>query len=164
MARRLRRGCLGVSRLAPFVPFFGSSFIFIFAANFFGLIPAWSRRPPTPISRSRSAVDLFRFLSLPGLQHRRALVISRSFLAPCGGWRGYSGDRGRGQSLSAVFAGRSSFRQYVRRSQVTGCSRAYTNLVIPLAFYALGSFVCVVQALVFMILSVTYVRMASAGH
>ena len=40
----------------------------------------------------------------------------------------------------------------------------YTYLVIPLAFYALGALVCVVQALVFTILSITYVRMASASH
>jgi len=40
----------------------------------------------------------------------------------------------------------------------------YTYLVIPLAFYALGSLVCVVQALIFTILSITHVRMASAGH
>jgi len=39
-----------------------------------------------------------------------------------------------------------------------------TYLVIPIAFYALGSIVCVVQALVFVILAISYVRMAAAAH
>ncbi|HXD91151.1 MAG TPA: F0F1 ATP synthase subunit A, partial [Candidatus Binataceae bacterium] len=38
------------------------------------------------------------------------------------------------------------------------------HLLAPLAFYALGAIVCIVQALVFTILSISYVRMASASH
>jgi len=38
------------------------------------------------------------------------------------------------------------------------------HLLAPLAFYALGAIVCIVQALVFTILSISYVRMASAAH
>jgi F0F1-type ATP synthase membrane subunit a len=39
-----------------------------------------------------------------------------------------------------------------------------TFVVVPLAFYALGTLVCIVQALVFTIMSIAYVRMASARH
>ena len=36
--------------------------------------------------------------------------------------------------------------------------------VVPIGFYALGSIVCVVQALVFAILAISYVRMAATTH
>jgi F-type H+-transporting ATPase subunit a len=39
-----------------------------------------------------------------------------------------------------------------------------TYVLVPIAFYALGSIVCVVQALVFVILAISYVRMAAAAH
>jgi F-type H+-transporting ATPase subunit a len=48
--------------------------------------------------------------------------------------------------------------------QILAIFTRYTYLVIPLALYALGSLVCVVQAQIFTILSITYVRMASAAH
>jgi F-type H+-transporting ATPase subunit a len=48
--------------------------------------------------------------------------------------------------------------------QVLGLFTGLTYLVFPLAFYALGTIVCIVQALVFTILAVSYVRMASAAH
>ena len=48
--------------------------------------------------------------------------------------------------------------------QVLALFTGLTKLVIPLAFYALGSIVCVVQALVFTILAISYVRMASDTH
>jgi len=37
-----------------------------------------------------------------------------------------------------------------------------TKLVVPLAFYSLGAIVCVIQAVVFVTLSMSYVRMAAS--
>ena len=37
-----------------------------------------------------------------------------------------------------------------------------TRLIIPLAFYALGAIVCVIQAIIFMVLSMSYVRLAAS--
>jgi F-type H+-transporting ATPase subunit a len=37
-----------------------------------------------------------------------------------------------------------------------------TKLVIPLAFYALGSIVCVIQAIIFVVLAMSYVRLAAS--
>jgi F-type H+-transporting ATPase subunit a len=48
--------------------------------------------------------------------------------------------------------------------KVLGLFTGLTKLIVPLAFYALGSIVCIVQALVFVILAVSYVRMASHSH
>ena len=39
-----------------------------------------------------------------------------------------------------------------------------TYVVIPIAFYALGSIVCVVQAVVFVILAISYARTAASAH
>jgi F-type H+-transporting ATPase subunit a len=48
--------------------------------------------------------------------------------------------------------------------QVLGLFTRLTYLLFPIAFYALGTIVCVVQALVFTVLAITYVRMAAAEH
>jgi len=39
-----------------------------------------------------------------------------------------------------------------------------TYVLVPIVFYALGAIVCIVQALVFVILAIGYVRMAAAAH
>jgi F-type H+-transporting ATPase subunit a len=48
--------------------------------------------------------------------------------------------------------------------KLLGLFTSMTKLIIPIAFYALGSIVCVVQAMVFVILAISYVRMASHAH
>src|SRR5215472_16544265 len=48
---------------------------------------------------------------------------------------------------------------------VLGIFTGLTKLVIPLAFYALGSIVCVIQAIIFVVLAMSYVRLATShGH
>jgi len=39
-----------------------------------------------------------------------------------------------------------------------------TKLIVPVVFYMLGAFVCVIQAFVFTMLSLVYVSLATAGH
>jgi F-type H+-transporting ATPase subunit a len=39
-----------------------------------------------------------------------------------------------------------------------------TKLVVPVAFYAMGTLVCVIQAFVFTLLSMIYVALALSGH
>jgi F-type H+-transporting ATPase subunit a len=39
-----------------------------------------------------------------------------------------------------------------------------TKLIVPVLFYMLGAFVCVIQAFVFTMLSLVYVSLATAGH
>lgn len=45
---------------------------------------------------------------------------------------------------------------------VLGMFSGLTKVVIPVAFYALGAIVCAIQALIFLILSLSYVRMAAS--
>ncbi|HEY2662839.1 MAG TPA: F0F1 ATP synthase subunit A, partial [Candidatus Binataceae bacterium] len=37
-----------------------------------------------------------------------------------------------------------------------------TYVLLPLAFYALGSIVCIIQALIFMVLTMSYIKMATS--
>ena len=46
---------------------------------------------------------------------------------------------------------------------VLGIFTGLTKVIVPLAFYALGSIVCIIQAIIFAVLSMSYVRLA-AGH
>jgi F-type H+-transporting ATPase subunit a len=47
---------------------------------------------------------------------------------------------------------------------VLGIFTDLTKLVVPVAFYALGTFVCLVQTFVFTLLSLVYVALAVGGH
>ena len=47
---------------------------------------------------------------------------------------------------------------------VVGAFIDLTKLVVPVAFYALGTLVCVIQAFVFTLLSMIYVALAISGH
>src|SRR5271163_2569033 len=95
------------------VPFFGSIFMFILFANFFGLIPGME--PPTGDSDLTFALGIRLYANM--------------------------------------------FADHTVLSIFTGL----TYLVVPLAFYALGAIVCIIQAIIFMVLSMSYVRLA-AGH
>ena len=147
-----------------FVPFFGSIFIFILMANFFGIIPGME--PPTGDTDLTFALGAicFAFYLYQGFKSQGAELSQELSRTDVGAGAADAADRGRRQPVSALFARRSSLRQYVRRPSGAGLFTRFTYLVVPLAFYALGSLVCVVQALVFTILSITYVRMASASH
>jgi F-type H+-transporting ATPase subunit a len=38
------------------------------------------------------------------------------------------------------------------------------KFLIPVAFYALGTFVCIIQAFVFSLLSMVYIKLVVEGH
>jgi F-type H+-transporting ATPase subunit a len=48
--------------------------------------------------------------------------------------------------------------------EVIGAFTGLTKLVIPVAFYVMGALVSVIQAFVFMVLSMIYVALAIVGH
>lgn len=147
-----------------FVPFFGSIFIFILAANFFGLIPGME--PPTGDTNLTLALGAicFTFYLYQGFKSQGASYL-KSFLGPMLVLAPLMLPIEVADNLFRPFSlGIRLFANMFADHQVLSIFTKYTYLVIPLAFYALGSLVCVVQALVFTILSITYVRMASASH
>jgi F-type H+-transporting ATPase subunit a len=147
-----------------FVPFFGSIFIFILMANFFGLIPGME--PPTSDTDLTLALGAicFAFYLYQGFKSQGAGYL-KSFLGPMLVLAPLMLPIEVADNLFRPFSlGVRLFANMFADHQVLSIFTRYTYLVIPLAFYALGSLVCVVQALVFTILSITYVRMASASH
>jgi F-type H+-transporting ATPase subunit a len=147
-----------------FVPFFGSIFIFILAANFFGLIPGME--PPTGDTNLTLALGAicFVFYLYQGFKSQGAGYL-KSFLGPMLLLAPLMLPIEVADNLFRPFSlGVRLFANMFADHQVMAIFTRYTYLVVPLAFYALGSLVCVVQALVFTILSITYVRMASAAH
>src|SRR5271168_2479401 len=147
-----------------FVPFFGSLFIFILAANFLGLIPGME--PPTHDTDLTFALGIiaFVFYIVEGFRHQGPRYLL-SFLGPIWWLSWFFVFIELADNLFRPFSlGVLLFANMFADHQVLTLFTGLTRLVIPLAFYALGSIVCVVQALVFTILAISYVRMASETH
>ena len=88
MARRFRHEVTEMHGSRAMVPFFGSIFMFILFANFFGLIPGME--PPTGDSDLTFALGAicFGYLHLPGLRVQGRHGICSSFLGPVSArWR-----------------------------------------------------------------------------
>jgi len=147
-----------------FVPFFGSLFVFILAANFLGLIPGME--PPTHDTDLTFALGIiaFAFYIYQGFRHQGPRYL-KSFLGPIWWLSWFFIFIEVSDNLFRPFSlGVRLFANMFADHQVLTLFTGLTRLVIPLAFYALGSIVCVVQALVFTILAISYVRMASETH
>ena len=147
-----------------YVPFFGTLFMFILTANFLGLIPGME--PPTSDTDLTFAIALicFIFYIYQGFKHQ-GLYYLRSFLGPLWWLAWFFVVIEVADNLFRPFSlGIRLFANMFADHKVLGLFTALTKLIVPLAFYALGSIVCIVQALVFVILAVSYVRMASHSH
>ncbi len=144
------------------VPFFGSLFMFILFANFFGLIPGME--PPTGNSDLTFALGavsfayyLYQGFRSRGISYLRSFLGPVLFLAPLMLPIELADNLFRPFSLGIrLYA--NMFADHTVLSIFTGL----TKLVFPLAFYALGSIVCVIQAIIFAVLSMSYVRLATS--
>ncbi|MGH7988033.1 MAG: F0F1 ATP synthase subunit A [Candidatus Binataceae bacterium] len=147
-----------------YVPFFGSLFIFILFANFLGLIPGFE--PPTNDTDLTFALAIvcFFYYIYQGFRHQGAWYL-RSFLGPLLIMAPFFVVIEVSDNLFRPFSlGIRLFANMFADHKVLGLFTGLTKLVIPLAFYALGAIVCIVQALVFLVLAIAYVRMAAHSH
>lgn len=147
-----------------YVPFFGTLFMFILTANFLGLIPGME--PPTADTDLTFAIAIICFIYYvyQGFRHQ-GLYYLRSFFGPLWWLAWFFVVIEVADNLFRPFSlGIRLFANMFADHKVLGLFTGLTKLLIPLAFYALGSIVCIVQALVFVILAVSYVRMASHSH
>jgi F-type H+-transporting ATPase subunit a len=166
-----------------YVPYFGTFFLFILFCNFLGLFPGFA--PPTGNLNTTLGLALCSFFgynvigvreqgmsyfkhfvgpmtSLPGgsivskLAFLPVLVISIMFFFILEVFsHGF-----RPVSLSLRL-----FGNMMGDHEVIGAFIGLTKLVVPVAFYAMGTLVCVIQAFVFTLLSMIYVALAiSHGH
>ena len=143
------------------VPFFGSIFMFILFANFFGLIPGME--PPTGDSDLTFALGIicFGYFIYKGFASKGGVGYLKSFLGPYLPLAVLMLPIELADNLFRPFSlGIRLYANMFADHTVLSIFTGLTYLVVPLAFYALGAIVCIIQAMVFMILSMAYVRLA----
>jgi len=165
-----------------YVPYFATFFIFILTSNLLGLLPGFA--PPTGNLNTTLGLALCSFVgynvigireqggayfkhfigpmtSLPGsstfgkLAFLPVLLISVAFFFILEAFsHGF-----RPVSLSLRL-----FGNMMGDHEVITAFIKLTKVVVPVAFYAMGTLVAVIQAFVFTLLSMIYVALAIAGH
>ena len=146
-----------------YVPLYGSFFLFILCANLIGLIPGFA--PPTSNFNVTFALGVTSFVAYNVYGFREQGVdYLKHFVGPI--WW-----------LGILMVPLELIDNFVRPfslglrlfGNMTGdhvVLEIFTNLtkvVVPVAFYALGAFVSLIQAFVFTLLSLVYVSLA-VGH
>jgi F-type H+-transporting ATPase subunit a len=144
------------------VPFLGSLFLFILACNFFGLIPGME--PPTSYSNLTFALGAVSFayyiyqgLKANGVHYLRSFLGPILLLAPLMLPIELADNLFRPFSLGVRL-----YANMFADHQVLSIFTGLTKLVVPLAFYTLGAIVCVIQALIFMVLTMSYIKLAQS--
>jgi F-type H+-transporting ATPase subunit a len=166
-----------------YVPFFGTFFFFILLSNLMGLLPGFA--PPTGNLNTTLGLALVSFLgyNVIGVREQGAGYF-KHFVGPMTNLPGGSlisklaflpvlllsvafffvlelfSHGFRPVSLSLRL-----FGNMMGDHQVIEAFTSLTKVVVPVAFYAMGTLVAVIQAFVFTLLSMIYVALAiSHGH
>lgn len=145
-----------------YVPLFGSIFFFIIMNNLFGLLPGMTSA--TANLNAAMAVGIFSFLvyNIMGFKH--------------GGWHYAAHFVGPVWWLAWLMLPIELISHFVRPFSlgmrlsvnmtadhtILGTFLDLTKVVVPVAFYGMGTFVSFVQAFVFTMLSMVYVSLAMA--
>lgn len=160
------RDVLETHHYRTWVPFFGSLFFFILVANFFGLIPGME--PPTGNSDLTFGlgVIVFCFFVYQGLSHGAGAYLRNDLIGPVWWLAPLMVPINIADTVFRPFSlGIRLYANMFADHTVLGIFTGLTKLVIPLVFYALGSIVCIIQALIFVVLAMSYVRLATShGH
>jgi F-type H+-transporting ATPase subunit a len=143
-----------------YVALLGTFFVFILLANLIGLVPGFT--PPTSEFRITFALGLVSFLAYhaAGLREHGPKYFKQFLgpllaLAPIMIVVEMFSHAFRPMSLGVrLYA--NMFADHTLVEIFTGLTR----LLVPVAFYVLGAFVCVVQAFVFTLLSTIYIALA----
>jgi len=145
-----------------FVPLLATMFTFILFANLIGLLPGFT--PPTDNFATTFGLGIVSFLAYNyfgfrehGIGYLKHFVGPVLWLAPLMIIVEVLSHVFRPISLAIRLFG-NMFADHL----VLGIFTDLTKAVIPVAFYVLGAFVCVVQAFVFTVLSMVYIASAVA--
>jgi len=145
------------------VPFFGSLFLFILVCNFFGLIPGME--PPTGDSDLTFALGTicFVFYIYHGMKAQGVGGYLKTFLGPMIAIAPLMLMIEIADNVFRPFSlGVRLYANMFADHMVLGIFTGLTKVIVPLAFLTLGSIVCIIQAMVFMILAMSYVRLATS--
>jgi F-type H+-transporting ATPase subunit a len=157
------RDVLETHHYRDWVPFFGTLFFFILAANFFGLIPGME--PPTGDSDLTFGLGtiVFCFFVYQGLSHGAGAYLKNDLVGPVWWLFPLMIPINLADNLFRPFSlGIRLYANMFADHTVLGIFTGLTKLAVPLAFYALGSIVCVIQAIIFVVLAMSYVRLATS--
>jgi F-type H+-transporting ATPase subunit a len=145
-----------------YIPLYGSFFIFILVSNLIALVPGFS--PPTSNFNITFALGVISFIAYntygfkeQGVGYLKHFVGPMVWLAPLMIPLELISNLVRPFSL-----GMRLFGNITGDHAVLEIFTEMTKLVIPVVFYALGTFVSFVQAFVFTLLSMVYVSLATA--
>lgn len=148
------------SRARRFIPLYGTFFIFILASNLLGLVPGFS--PPTSNFNVTFALGVCSFLMYNyygfaegGMDYVKHFAGPIWWLAILMIPLELIDNMVRPVSLALRLFGNMNGDHLV-----LGIFTDMTYVIIPVAFYILGTLVCVIQAFVFTLLSVVYVSLA----
>ena len=143
-----------------YVPLLGSFFVFILLCNLLGLVPGFS--PPTSSFSITLGLGLVSFAAYHvsgirehGPKYVKQFLGSVVFIAPL-----MLVVELFSHAFRPVSLGIRLFANMFADHAVVSIFIDKTKLVIPVAFYCLGAFVCVVQAFVFTMLSAIYIALA----
>ena len=159
----LAESVMGKHNAEKYFPIIGALFIFILTSNLIGMIPGLL--PPTDNLNTTLALGLFVFLyynyvglkegGLAYLKHFAGPVL---WLAPLMIIVELASHIFRPISLALRLRG-----NIMGDHIVLGIFNDLTPYIVPLVFYAIGLFVCLVQAFVFCLMTMVYISL-SAHH
>lgn len=159
----LVEGVLGPNS-GRYVPLYGAMFLFILTNNLIGLLPGLA--PPTANTNTTLGLGLLSFVmyNIFGFQ-KHGLGYLKHFLGPLW-WLVFLmlpleiiDNILRPVTLNLRLQ-MNMFADHLVLEIFTDL----TKVIVPVLFYMLGTFVCVIQAFVFTLLSLVYVSLATAGH
>lgn len=165
-----------------YIPFFATFFFFILLSNLLGLVPGFL--PPTGNLNTTLGLALVSFVgyNVIGLREQGPSYL-KHFVGPMTGLPG----KGMASKLAflplllisvgfffilelfshgfrPVSLSLRLFGNMMGDHAVVGAFVDLTKVVVPVAFYMLGTLVSVIQAFVFTLLSMIYVALAISGH
>jgi F-type H+-transporting ATPase subunit a len=158
----LAESVLGHHGAERWVPLLASFFIFILVSNLLGLVPGFV--PPTSVFNVTLALGLVSFVAynVAGFREHGPKYVKQFFgplllLAPL-----MLVVELFSHAFRPISLGIRLFANMFADHQVVSIFTDKTKFGVPVLFYFLGAFVCVVQAFVFTMLSAIYIALASS--
>jgi len=161
----------GIHHPGPFVPYFGTIFLFILSMNLIGIIPAFESPTMSPSVPAGLAICTFIYYNFFGIKAhgvgghlahfagpvRFGSIVANLFIMLLMVPIELISHMARPLSLTVRLYG-----NMFGGEQVTNVFLSLTYLVIPAIFMALHVFVALVQTYVFTLLTMIYVGLATA--
>jgi F-type H+-transporting ATPase subunit a len=148
----------------PYVPLFGTFFVFILTANLLGLLPGFA--PPTGNFNITFGLGVASFLAFNfiGIRTQGIVNYAKHFVGPVW-WLGVLMIPLEiiDNLVRPVSLGFRLFGNMTGDHLVLEIFTDLTKVIVPVIFYFLGAFVSFIQAFVFTLLSTVYVSL-SMGH